>query len=285
MNQTLIFRSPAKINITLDILGQRDAVGYHPIQTIIQRIDLSDTITIEQTHSDQLQIISNIDLPYDNTIRRAYELACDVSGKSLGVNITIDKRIPIGSGLGGASSNAATVLLGLTKLFDIQMDREELVKLSKVIGMDVPFFVSEYSTALCTGYGEKLESIPPLSLSDILVVYPGFQISSADAYNSLDYSTVGKNKSVTHSIFGLLARGENAPDILLGNIHNDFLDSMILTYPLLQSVVTDFENYPEIAFGMSGSGSAFFVFAESDVLSKVQSAFEQKYNCFRCKAF
>jgi len=151
--------SPAKINLTLEVLGVRTD-GYHEIRSIIQPIDLFDEVSIDVEEGEGIEIESSgVSIPTgkDNLAWRAAELFLQKSGINHKINIFVKKRIPLGAGLGGGSSNAAAVLTGLNRITNA-LSEDDLYKIAPKIGADVPFFIRSL-TASMEGIGEKLSII------------------------------------------------------------------------------------------------------------------------------
>lgn len=170
----------AKVNLALEVLSKR-ADGYHEIATVLQTVDLSDRLILEDAETLELRV-SGPGVPSDSTnlaVRAAMVLR-EAAGLARGARITLDKRIPVAAGLGGGSADAAAVLLGLDRLWGLRWPRPRLADLAVTLGMDVPFFLRG-GTALATGRGETLEPVAGGALA-LVLVNPGFGSSTADAY-------------------------------------------------------------------------------------------------------
>jgi 4-diphosphocytidyl-2-C-methyl-D-erythritol kinase len=180
--QSMQIQAPAKINLSLRILGRR-ADGFHEIETFIAPISLYDEIEIEKKgHSIDFQCDDpSIPIGKENLVVRAVEVFSAATGSSAGVAIRLRKRIPHGAGLGGGSSNAASALLALNELFDTQLPREALAKMAESIGSDVPFFIFQ-SAALCRGRGELVSPQKLPEVFSLLLVKPQFGVPTASAY-------------------------------------------------------------------------------------------------------
>ncbi len=157
--KTYIYKSPAKINLFLHIINKR-ADGYHNLESIMVLLDYYDKINISIRNDNKIiRISGNENINYeDDLIIKSAKLLQNNSKTNLGVNISINKNIPIGGGLGGGSSNAATVLLALNKLWNINYSINKLQQLSLNLGADVPFFIKE-KNAFISGIGEKITAI------------------------------------------------------------------------------------------------------------------------------
>jgi 4-diphosphocytidyl-2-C-methyl-D-erythritol kinase len=177
----LSLQSPAKLNLMLHITGRRDD-GYHLLQTVYQFIDLSDQMEFRLTSDGSIQR-NNSNTPVseaEDIVIRAAQLLQQQFGVESGVQISIHKRIPIGGGLGGGSSNAATTLLALNLLWNLNLELTELAAIGLELGADVPVFVMGRA-AWASGIGEQLS---PIELSEpwYLVIYPGVQVSTAKIF-------------------------------------------------------------------------------------------------------
>lgn len=219
--------SPGKINLTLDI-GRKTAEGYHKMQSILMPIQLHDSITLEK--NDIKKVILHTkgrSCPQGraNMAYKAAELFCEAAKIRPAVTITLYKRIPLSSGLGGGSSNAATVLIGLNELYDSPLSMKKLLELAKEIGMDTPFFLNP-TLALATHFGEKIAPIvrKNSTLPKVLLLPAKAKKKSTGlAYESLDLSLCGKKKENTQKLLNFLKKSPKSWDgswnVLL---HNDF---------------------------------------------------------------
>ena len=185
-------KSRAKINLSIDVLGKRED-GYHLVEMIMQTIDLYDIIKIKELKCNEIIIKSNSsDIPLDenNIVYKAAKLIKETFNINKGIEIFIDKYIPIAAGMAGGSSNAAAVLVGLNKLWNLQLSEEELKSLGFKLGADVPFCIVG-NAALAEGVGEKLTYIKGLSKDvSILVCKPELFVSTKDVYEGLDLNNL-----------------------------------------------------------------------------------------------
>ena len=187
----LKLNSYAKINLTLDILKKLDS-GYHEINSIMQTISLHDTLSFKESAE---VIVRCYGIEQEKNI--AYKTAMLLKeryGIHDGIEIIIEKEIPIGAGLGGGSSNAAATLLALNKLWDLNLSQSELEYLAMQLGADVTFFLNG-GTCFASGMGDKVKKIRELPYLDLLLVYPNINISTKQAYSSIEYFLVGKKQS------------------------------------------------------------------------------------------
>lgn len=183
--------SPAKLNLFLYITGRR-ADGYHTLQTLFQFLDYGDTISLEPRSDDEIHLLTPVDgvAHEDNLIVRAARLLMKTAAESgrlpagSGADIRIEKRLPMGGGLGGGSSNAATVLVALNNIWQCGLSLDELAALGLTLGADVPVFVRGHA-AFAEGVGERLTPVEPAE-KWYLVVHPGVSISTPMIFNDPD---------------------------------------------------------------------------------------------------
>jgi len=182
MKERLCLESPAKVNLRLEILKKRKD-GYHELRTVLQKISLHDTLYFSLKEAIGISIVTDHpDLPIgkSNLVYRAAQSILERSNYRGGVHIKIKKRIPLGAGLGGGSSNAATTMKALNQLLGVDLSQKDLMEMGLRIGADVPFFFSE-GAAIGLGIGERLKQVE-LPVLWYILIYPNFQISTHWAY-------------------------------------------------------------------------------------------------------
>ena len=179
----LVLRAAAKVNLALEVLGRRDD-GYHEIATVMQAVDLSDRLVLEDADVLELRTTAP-DVPTDGTnlaLKAALTLR-EMAGSSRGTRITLEKRIPVAAGLGGGSTDAAAVLVGLNRLWGLRWPKARLAEVAVRLGMDVPFFLHG-GAALATGRGEQLEPLSSWALA-LVLVNPSVAASTAEIYGGV----------------------------------------------------------------------------------------------------
>jgi 4-diphosphocytidyl-2-C-methyl-D-erythritol kinase len=181
MGTTLELRCPAKLNLFLHIVGRR-ADGYHLLQSVFQLIDWCDTLSLKTISSNEIRRINPIPgvEPANDLVVRAAQLLRDFCKVDHGAEISLTKNIPMGAGLGGGSSDAASTLIGLNQLWDLGLDTPTLSQLGLELGADVPFFISGHN-AFVEGVGEKIQEIT-LETPDFLVIFPNQGIATQDIF-------------------------------------------------------------------------------------------------------
>ncbi|MDI1361968.1 4-(cytidine 5'-diphospho)-2-C-methyl-D-erythritol kinase [Methylotenera sp.] len=251
------FLAPAKINLFLHITGQR-ADGYHLLQTVFQLIDLYDTIKLKPTSDGVVKRVNEVaGVPAEQDLCvRAAKLLQQYTQCPLGVEILIEKRIPMGGGLGGGSSDAATVLLALNNLWQLNLSRKELMALGLKLGADVPFFIFG-KNAWAEGIGEQLTEIN-LHNSYYVVLNPNVHVSTAQIFanKQLTKNTNPKTMSDFSGTAKLTAGNLNAEFI------NDLERVVCSEYPAVLDCLTWLNQFKLSQFGdarMSGSGASVFL--------------------------
>jgi 4-diphosphocytidyl-2-C-methyl-D-erythritol kinase len=248
----------AKVNLGLEVLGRRDD-GYHEIATVMQAVDLSDRIILEDAPVLELLVTSG-EVPRDgsNLAARAAAALRDAAGVERGARITLDKRIPVAAGLGGGSTDAAAVLIGLNRLWGLRWRIERLEELAVGLGMDVPFFLHG-GAALATARGERLERLEggPLAL---VLVNPGTRVSTAEAYGHVTralYSDGERVRSVARAI------GRRQPARVAAGLDNALEDAVAPAHPEIGRVEAALHAAGALGAAMSGSGPTVLGIARS----------------------
>jgi 4-diphosphocytidyl-2-C-methyl-D-erythritol kinase len=249
--------APAKINLTLEILGKRGD-GYHEIATLFQAISRCDGLDIDWNASELSFSCSDLSLPLDenNLVLKAVRVVEAYVGQKIHAAIHLEKNIPAGAGLGGGSSDAAAVLLALGKRFAIT--EEALFGMAEKLGADVPFFLKG-GTALGKGKGERLEFLPSLPTYFVVVVKPPFSIPTPLAYSLVqDYSSGEK------TMMAVKALREGRFESFFECMTNDFEKVLFPHYPDLAKIKHCFLKNGALSALLSGSGSALFAFAANE---------------------
>jgi 4-diphosphocytidyl-2-C-methyl-D-erythritol kinase len=247
-----VFIAPAKINLCLHVLGRRED-GYHELAMAMQRVDLCDTVGIELSNRSGVRVVCpGIELRSDekNIAARAAQLILDQAGSTVGVDIRITKRIPVAAGLGGGSSDAATVLVGLSEMLDLALGIEQLQLLGSRLGADVPFFIFK-QPAWATGTGTQLEPLPALPEVAYLLINPRVAISTADVYRSLQLTKGGELANLPR--FSVVTK-----DDLCAALHNDLEAVVLDRFPQVVAVKERLLEQGALGALMSGSGSTVF---------------------------
>lgn len=253
---SITVKAYAKINLGLDVLRKR-ADGYHDVCMIMQSLELHDTITIRRTNSEGINLRTNLHfLPVDkgNLIYKAAALFLESVSIKEGLDITLEKNIPVAAGLAGGSSDAAATLKGLNTLFQADLSNEELMRLGVKIGADVPYCIM-LGTALSEGIGEILTTLPPLPNCMILLVKPDISVSTKYVYENLDLSS-----DIMHPDINLMLDFLKKGDLgsLTQNMDNILQTVTIKNYPNITKIKKKMLELGAMTSLMSGSGPTVF---------------------------
>ena len=246
--------APAKVNLHLAVLGLRQD-GYHELISLFQTVSLYDRIEVEPSHrKGSIDIDGCPDVPFKkNTMRKAVVFFREMTNWECGVKIHVEKRIPMGSGLGGGSSDAASVILALDKLAPGKRPREALLSIGARIGSDVPFFLTG-PAAIIQGRGEKTTPLIPRTDFSLVLWFPGFSISTERAYTWLKR---GSAFAPRRDISALRSRYENQP-VEKWRFSNDFTDTLVRRFPELDRMARIILEAGALTCAVTGSGSALF---------------------------
>jgi 4-diphosphocytidyl-2-C-methyl-D-erythritol kinase len=248
--------APAKINWTLEVLGRRPD-GFHEVKTILQTIDLCDSLELESAAELTLEATGEgLSPPQENLIMRAARLLQERTGYSGGARMRLTKTIPVAAGLGGGTSDAAAALRGLDRLWGLALPHERLTELAAELGSDVPFFLRG-GTALAEGRGERITPLPDAPRAAILVVVPPLSIpqKTQRMYSLLgtkDYGDGAPSDRFTHA----LRQGKPLTE---GDLYDVFGSLAFQAFPELQTCRRALIQAGASAVHLAGSGPALFV--------------------------
>lgn len=253
-------RAPAKVNLFLRVVGRRRD-GYHLLDTLIVPVSLYDVIEVrrgpaKRQHASYCPIRitcddPNVPLSKENLAYQAARLLLEKIGRRTNINIHIQKRIPIGAGLGGGSTDAAATLLGLNRLLNLNFSAARLERLALRLGADVPFFIRA-RPARAHGIGEVLRPIRGLMQFWLVILYPGFPVATASVYRKLPKKLTKHTSG--NSIRISLRRFDSLPDLLVNDLESVTLES----YPKIRSLKEKLLREGAAGGLMAGSGSAVF---------------------------
>lgn len=251
MSGSIALRAPAKLNLDLRVLYKR-ADGYHELRTIFQSISLADRITVRYEPSSDLSIaIGGNAVIEDNLIGRAARLVAEELGTGAALHFTLNKRIPMGAGLGGGSSDAAAVLLALPSLLGRSLAPERLHQLACSLGSDVPFFLHG-GAAAGLGRGDELYPLPDFPRLPGLLIAPPIHVSTPEAYRALS-PRLGDGADRKRLEFAQVAWTGD-----LSRARNDFEEAIFEIHPELAVIRDTLERAGAVCARMSGSGSSVF---------------------------
>ena len=262
------YPAPAKLNLMLRIVGQRED-GYHLLQTVFQFVELCDWLTFLPNDSNDVILENSISevADADNLIVKAANLLKRETGYSGGVRIQLEKNLPMGGGLGGGSSDAATTLVVLNQLWDLQLSPEKLMALGLSLGADVPVFVFGYA-AWAEGVGEKLEKII-VPEQWVLIIKPDCHVNTKEIFCAKDLTR--NSKSITIDEF-------NA-----GQVRNDCLDVVCKHYEAIEKALCDLSVFSEAR--LTGTGACVFaLFDSEDLAIEAELTLKDKWQTYLTKS-
>ena len=276
IKSAISLKAHAKINLHLEVLGKRSD-GFHDLVSVFAPISLADELLMQRIpDKKECKVLSPLaELPVENTITRAYEEFKNFTGISEGVSVRILKRIPEGAGLGGGSSDAASVLLGLNDMFSSDLKEEDLRAIALKIGSDVPFFL-ENGAAVVRGRGEEIKRVSLFSDYFGILIYPGIKSATPRAYRLLGR----KESEIRNPAFD--------PELFCGKdcrewpFFNSFEDVIFNEYPAIKKAKLDLLKYGADFALMSGAGSSVFgLFKDEKTVKNAYSKLFAEYpQCF-----
>lgn len=279
MSTSVIVEAPAKINLSLKVMPRRPD-GYHDIKSIFTTVALSDELTVSRTENEGECSVrcEGMLLPKENTITGAYKAFCVLTGVTGGVDVFIKKRIPAGGGLGGGSSDASSFILSLDILFCTHLSEDQFMQISSQVGSDVFFFTKALLekrknagnggavAALVEGRGELISIVPPRNDLHILLVFPGVNVSTREAYALVD-STLQEDLSQTDIVSVFESDVSEWSDAF----RNDFTRPVCKNYPEVAKALDAIKGAKADFADMSGSGSTVFgIFKDRDAALKAR---------------
>lgn len=269
-------KARSKINLFLEVLCKRPD-GYHDIDTVFQSIDLCDDLFFEKKAEGINLTVSIPEIPTgeQNLIHRAYFLLKNNYPRKVGgVSVHLEKRVPMGAGLGGGSSNAAATLLALNRLFDLNLTEKELERFSRELGMDVPFCLKG-GTALASKRGECMKPIERKADFRILIVHPGFSVSTREAYEELDTMEAWEKRRSKDTVKALQ---EEKVDDLWPTLYNSFERFVFKQHPVLSDLKHALLKGGCDAVLLTGSGAALCGYASPEKdLNTLRANLEKTY--------
>lgn len=273
--ESIRLKARAKINLGLDVLGKRDN-GYHDVRMVMQTIGIYDRIIMTKIPEDEIRIISNLAfLPVNenNLIYKAIKMIKDMYHITSGVEVELNKFIPVAAGMAGGSTDAASALYGMNRLFNLGLSTQKMMELGVNLGADVPYCVMR-GTALAEGIGEKLTRLKEVPHMWILIAKPPINVSTKLVYESLDMGGV-----TTHPDIDGIIEAINAQDVrLIAERMGNVLEGVTVPmYPVIETIKQDMLNNGAINAMMSGSGPTVFgIFPDEATTLKCQAYLKAK---------
>lgn len=254
--ESIKLKARAKINLGLDVLGKR-ADGYHEVRMVMQTIGIYDRLIITKIPQDEIRITSNLSfLPVNenNLIYKAAKLLKDEYQYAGGVEIDLNKFIPVAAGLAGGSTDAASTMFGLNKLFGLGMSVKRMMELGVSLGADVPYCVMR-GTALAEGIGEQLTRLQPMPHCWIVIAKPPINVSTKLVYEQLDTNEIQHHPDIDGIIRSIEQQDAAGVAAKMGNV----LEAVTIPlYPVIDTIKQDMLAHGAVNAMMSGSGPTVF---------------------------
>lgn len=259
-----------KINLGLDVLGRRPN-GYHDVRMVMQTVYLYDQILLEKTDKEGISLETNLFyLPVNenNLAYRATKMLIDEFAIKEGVHISLEKHIPVAAGMAGGSSNAAAVLYGMNRLFQLGLTDQELMDRGVQLGADVPYCIMR-GTVLAEGIGEKLTPLPAMPKCHVLLAKPPISVSTQKVYEKLDAQKVTKHPDIDGILLGLQTGDLKKITSSMGNV----LENVTITeYPQIERIKDVMKEEGALNAMMSGSGPTVFGIYDDKMLARRAAA-------------
>lgn len=273
--EKIVLKARAKINLGLDVLRRRED-GYHEVKMIMQSIGLYDRLTITKNKENKINISCNrsfLPVNEDNLIYKACMLMKEEYGIDVGVDIELDKRIPVAAGLAGGSSDAAATLIGINKLYELGASEEKLKEIGVKIGADVPFCIMR-GTVLACGIGEKLTALPDFKGVPIVIAKPAIGVSTKFVYTNLKLTEETVHPDIDGIIEAISAHDVKGVCNLLGNV----LETVTIPeYPIIGDIKSRMMELGAVGSLMSGSGPTVFgIFGDEDTARKCAKVLKEE---------
>ena len=259
-----------KINLGLDVLGRRPN-GYHDVRMVMQTVYLYDQILLEKTDKEGISLETNLFyLPVNenNLAYRAAKMLIDEFAIKEGVHISLEKHIPVAAGMAGGSSNAAAVLYGMNRLFQLGLTDQELMERGVKLGADVPYRIRR-GTVLAEGIGEELTPLPAMPKCHVLLAKPPISVSTQKVYEKLDAQEVTKHPDIDGILLGLQTGDLKKITSSMGNV----LENVTITeYPQIERIKDVMKEEGALNAMMSGSGPTVFGIYDDKMLARRAAA-------------
>ena len=264
----LKLKAKAKINLGLDVVRKRED-GYHEVRMIMQMINLYDKITLRKKTEPGITVTTNLAyLPVneDNLVYRAAKLLMDEFQVDGGLEIELQKYIPVAAGMAGGSTDAAAVMVGVNRIFQLGLNKKQLMERGVKIGADVPFCIMR-GTALAEGIGEELTPLPAMPHCSLVIAKPKIHVSTKFVYGNLKVRELTEHPDIDGQVQALR---ENNLEQLVARMGNVLETVTIPAYPVIDEIKHTMMKYGAMGAMMSGSGPTVFgIFEKEDKAQEV----------------
>ena len=276
-------KARAKINLTLEILNKRED-NYHNLRSVFQKIDLYDDLIIEKNNTNKFILKTNIENlnNKDNIIYKAYKILKDKYIQISGINVFLNKKIPQGAGLGGGSADCASFILGINKLFNLNMSTYEIETIGKSLGADVVPCLYDQAV-IAEGIGDIITPINTNFKFYIIIIKPQISYNTKEMYNLIDKTKIKSKKNVTNNVIQGLK--ENNIDLISKNLYNTF-EEIELESSMTNQLKNELIKNGAINSLMSGSGSCVYgIYRNKKLARKAYNNLKKQYETYLCNSY
>lgn len=264
--EKLTLKALAKINLGLDVVCRRED-GYHEVRMIMQTIHLYDRLKLEKSKESGIRIRTNLSfLPVNenNLVYKAGKMMLEEFAIQEGIEVSLEKRIPVAAGLAGGSSDAAAMLYGMNRMFDLGLSRKELMERGVSIGADVPYCLMR-GTALAEGIGEELTQLAPMVKCPVLIAKPQISVSTKFVYQNLKLTEQTNHPDID----GLMAAMQKKDLTVIAEKMENLLETVTIPhYPIIEEIKAKMKQSGAVIAMMSGSGPTVFGLFEEEARAK-----------------
>lgn len=279
----IYLKARAKINLSLEVLDKRED-NYHNIKSVFQKINLYDEMYIEKTHTNKFELETNIKSlnNKENIIYKAYVKLKGKYDNILGVKVILNKKIPMQAGLGGGSTDCASFILGINKLFDLRLAKSEIEMIGKSLGADVvPCFYNK--SVLAEGIGDKITTINTNFKYYIVIVKPNINCNTKAMYNLIDQ--INKKNELDLSSIIINGLQNNDIELIANNLYNTF-EEIQLDNNLIQTIKEEFLKNGAMGSLMTGSGSCVCgIFRDRKIAQEAYQKLKANYETYICMSY
>ena len=279
--ESIYVKARAKINLNLEVLDKRKD-GYHNIKSVFQKVNLYDEMHIQKTHNNKFELRTNIEElnNNDNIIYKAYKILKSEYKEIDGIEVLLNKKIPMQAGMGGGSTDCASFIISMNRLFDLKMSKEKIEVIGKRLGADV--IPCLYNRAvLAEGIGDIITPINTTYKYYVIIIKPSISCDTKEMYKKIDNSN-HQNEDKTEYIIKALKC--NKLELMRNNLHNTFED--VMDENIIKNIKNKMFDNGAIDSLMTGSGSCVFgIFSEREIALKAYHALKHEYETYLCTSY
>ena len=279
--ESIYVKARAKINLNLEVLDKRKD-GYHNIKSVFQKVNLYDEMHIQKKHDNKFELRTNIEElnNNDNIIYKAYKILKNEYKEIDGIEVLLNKKIPMQAGMGGGSTDCASFIISMNRLFDLKMSKDKIESIGKKLGADVvPCLYNR--AVLAEGIGDIITPINTTYKYYVIIIKPSISCDTKEMYKKIDNSN-HQNEDKTEYIIKALEC--NKLELMRNNLHNSFED--VMDENIIKNIKNKMFDNGAIESLMTGSGSCVFgIFTEREIALKAYHALKHEYEIYLCTSY